>query len=129
MPRAITDYYRCSEDLVRLVLDQPLSGRPGFFQFGAEAICYGRMAGANPARRVTDDLNDVSSEAVATREGLCLPFDPTEVVDNLRLERYLENPSGGTTASKKTLQSAYYFLRPFLPAFVLTVIQKMYYSR
>ena len=42
------------------------------------------------------------------RQPLALPFDPDEVVDNLRLERYLEGAK-----QPRLLKSLYYKIRPF----------------
>ncbi len=94
-----------------------------------DATCYGRVAGAGPGKRVTDRLNDVWPVAVPARDGLSLPFDPTEVVDNLRLERYLGKATPWGTKARNNLKNIYYFLRPISPSSVRTKVQRMYYSR
>lgn len=129
MIHPLLEYYRCPEELVRLAIQPKLSQEPGFFRFGSETTCYGRVSGAIPAARVTDDLIDVSPAAVVTREGLCLPFDITEVVNNLRLEGYRQSGNGRTSIVKEAFQSVYYVLRPFWPSVIRTNIQRMYYSR
>jgi len=56
-----------------------------------------------------------------------LPFDPSEVIDNLRLEMYvsdwrLEKPFSG-------LAEIYYFIRPSLPVGIRSHLQKLYLRR
>ena len=43
--RCLVDYYRCPPEFVRLEVRSPQSSTPGYFRFGEETTCYGRMAG------------------------------------------------------------------------------------
>jgi hypothetical protein len=57
-----------------------------------------------------------------------LPFDPVEVVDNLRLERYCAAWTGAKTFSaRKTLRKMYYLVRPLLGVPVRKHFQKLYF--
>ena len=56
-----------------------------------------------------------------------LPFNPTTVVDNLRLERYIDNCLDGGEAGrsvKGTVRAAYYAVRPILPVAVRKHLQR-----
>jgi hypothetical protein len=113
MSRCITDYYRCPERYVRLAVKGALSEAKGYFRFGAEAVCYGRYCGRrvsdSPANRLYDALLDATVEDGTT----VLPFDLTELVENLRCEQYAQDWCGGHVRS--VLARLYYFVRPALP--------------
>jgi len=129
MNRAIIDYYRCPEDLARLVLDRALPEETGFFRYGSKAICYGRCSATIPAAHVTDHLYDVSPDVTLGPESVRVPFDLTSVIDNLRLERYMSSMSGQRSTARRILQDTYYVLRPFAPSFIRRAAQRTYYRR
>jgi hypothetical protein len=95
----------------------------GFFRFGSDAICFGRVAGKT--RTAADsDLFDASGVTSAGDGKVHLPFDPVEVIDGLRYERYMDSAStwlGGPRA-----RSIYYRLRPLLPDSLRRQLQKTY---
>ena len=129
MTRTISDYYRCPQEIIRFAIEPGREEQRGFFRFGSEATCYGSVSGGNPARRVDQGLYDAWTGVRMDAGGLTLPFNPTAVVDNLRLERYREGGNGWGASTKKLLQNFYYCLRPISPSFVRTGVQRMYYSR
>jgi len=90
--------------------------RDGYFRFGSDVICYGRSsAGQSPD--VSGSANyDALKHARADQSGLSLSFEPSQVVDNLRCERYMGNgTSNGWRAAWKSLQrDVYYRIRPYL---------------
>jgi len=56
-----------------------------------------------------------------------LPFDFTEMIENLRLERYNLEPNGmERLALGKSVRRVYYFLRDFLPFRIRRQLQKIY---
>ena len=122
MNSAFLDYFRCPENVV----DWSTVGQPsqsdGFFIFEG-STCFGRPSGMFPSANVAaaPDVTD----SVTGREGsLCLPFDLSEVVANLRYERYHRNRDGlGTSAVARSL---YYRLRPCLPLSVRRRLQKIH---
>src|SRR5258708_33557273 len=85
--KAVLDHYRCPDGMLDFRLKRELSGPAGFFQFGSAATCYGRsssgVAGSSEVQ-LTDALADVSTPNGTVQ----LTFDPDEVIENLRLERY-----------------------------------------
>jgi hypothetical protein len=86
LAQAINDHYKFPDGLLKFCLSGDLSSEPRFFRFGP-ATCYGRSIRSHhqgPAWPQLDMLATVEAEG----ERVLLPFNPTEVIDNLRLERY-----------------------------------------
>src|SRR5882672_3836781 len=109
LSQAIQDRYRYPESILDFELAGDLSTDSGFFRFGEDAICYGRSSSgglcSEPGAVLYDVLRDVE-----TRSGkLRVPFDPGEIIDNLRLERY---PHDGRREQENVLKKIYYHLRP-----------------
>jgi hypothetical protein len=125
LSRAVVDRYRCPESFLDFALGGNLSPDEGFFRFGPDITCYGHTCSGVRNARVGSFLYDTLKEVVAHKGQVKLPFDPSEIIDNLRLERYTDG--GGTgTDSLKRLKKLYYMLRPFTNLFVRKQIQKFY---
>lgn len=120
--QAILDRYRCPSDLLRVHLRGELSDGTGFFRFGKSTVCYGRTSTGTRRRGRDASLYDMREDVQWTDRGLDLPFDPTEVIDNLRLERY---PGAQLTNSLNLLKRAYYSMRPPF-RFLRSQIQRLY---
>jgi hypothetical protein len=123
----LLDYYKCPEDLGEFELTGELSGEQGFFQFGPGTVCYGRCQKERPARHPAGSLFD-ASRAVEIHQGVVrLPFDLSEVVNNLRRERYMF--PGDTSRTLRILEAvrhdAYYFLRPWMPVSIRKYLQRI----
>lgn len=90
-------------------LSGPLSNVPGYFRYRG-TTGYGRCAGALPSP------HPGAAPALAPGEAGALPFDLTEVVENLRRERYQQRSPSlfGTVAGSEVIRSAYYAVRPLL---------------
>jgi hypothetical protein len=107
---------------------QSASGDVGFFRFGAKNICYGRnrsgvaidVAGSGGF----DALKDLRCDGTTIQ----LPFDFTEVIENLRLERYRRNmvPRIPRFAARAPVRRLYYLLRDYLPVAVRRQLQRAY---
>lgn len=124
--RTLLDYYRCPEDFVTMFLTGDLSADSGYFRFGAN-VCYGQSAIGPRARRATDDLYDVAP-AVRLEEGLVrTPFDPCQVIDNFRLERYAAESQDIDGLRRTSWQKPYYWFRRFLPAALRRALQRRYF--
>lgn len=124
----IVSYYRCPAEFVRWEAAKPLGGNSGFFRFGPSAIAYGPCSATSVSKRTASKLDDALLKATVANGTVRLPFDLTEVIDNLRLERYVTALNGTPKSLTATLlRDAYYFLRPFTPSFVRCSIQRMYY--
>jgi hypothetical protein len=122
--QSVSEHYRCPENF----FDFALNGRPaneeGYFRFGPNAICYGHAAHASKTPAVSR-LYDALADVVTDESRLKLPFSPTEIVDNLRLERYLTN-RGIRGRCEDALRRLYYFLRPFTNLSMRKQVQKFY---
>src|SRR5207247_11088452 len=92
--------------------------------------CNGSSSFGSSSERSTGRLYDALADVTTNNGTVRLPFDPSEVIENLRYERYLENGDrnrkglrGGAMA-----RSLYYRLRPFLPVSVRKHIHRAYLS-
>jgi hypothetical protein len=126
--RAISDYYRSPDGLVEFATSAKLQGDPGFFKFDG-ITCFGRSTG--PVSLSADaELADCGSKILENRSGAVLEFDPDEISENLRRERYTVSgrKNSVTNLSRRGARSAYYALRPLLPVSVRKHIQRMHAS-
>jgi len=102
----------------------PLEGDPGFFRWGRESICFGRVAGGMTAASANGDL----PVAPASRQGAggsrILAFDPDEIIENFHYERYQAREARGDAANSPFLRTIYYAVRPWLPAPLRRMLQR-----
>src|SRR5437867_1052576 len=110
MNKTSLDYYRCPESFANFTLTGPLSPDSGFFLFGEDILCYGSSASGFRAQHVGPDLYDALADVATVGGVLCLPFDPTEITENLRRERYRSQSNGGgwRTPLVRAVRDAYY---------------------
>ena len=114
MNTALIDHYRCAADAVNFDLSGRLSEDEGYFRFGG-TTCYGRSASGYRARAADAVLYDVQKDVVTSGSRTTLPFHPTDVINNLRFERYAHQYKlSSLNRWKKGLRNAYYQVRPFL---------------
>lgn len=111
-------------------LSENLSTKKGFFKFGPEITCYGRCETGPVANTPHGSLYDASKDVSIEECQVCLPFDPWEVVENLRREHYEENlrPSRERIVSREVVQKSYYHVRELLPVGVRRHFQRYYFS-
>jgi len=119
--QAVRERYCCPDDFLHLRRVSELSSDRGYFQFGPGAICYGRSSNGFRRPRAESALYDTLQDTQIENENVRLPFDPDEIIDNLRLERYRPSELGGYT---NLLKGIYYHLRPFTNQFLRKQIQK-----
>lgn len=117
-----TDYYRCPQTFARLVLTDNCATGKGYFRCGEGVICYGTCYGHQAASSPNETLCDVSSEIQTLNGSICLPFDPCEVVENLRREEYVEDSQ---YRASSVISKMYYFIRPILPVGVRKHLQRL----
>jgi hypothetical protein len=124
MNQAFLDYYRCPDEYADFQeLNAGLKkGGSGYFRFTPEVICYG-----SSDVEVQEDLHgalpDVSSRVRIEGSTCFLPFDPTEVADNFRYERYVQEVS--KSGWKKLFRDGYYWVRPALPVKIRRHLQRL----
>jgi hypothetical protein len=121
--QAVSDFYRCPETSLELALDGELSRDPGFFRFGEKITCYGRSRSGGSPSQADSLLYDMRDEVVADRGLLRLPFNPTEIIENLRWERYADGERFWN-GSAGLLKRLYYMLRPLMGRSMRSQIQK-----
>ena len=130
MTKTLLDYYRVPLELQPLASTADPSGDAGFFQFGADAICFGRCKSGVSAKVDGSPLPDASKDIRASAAGMQLPCDISEAIDNLRRERYLAAPEAGNQRwmNNALVREAYYVLRGMLPTSFRHSLQRRYLS-
>ncbi len=123
LSRAVNDRYRCPVDFFDFVLIGQLSPDEGFFRLGPHATCYGRSCSGARAPQAGSFLHDALRDVKVDDARLRLPFDPTEIIENLRLERYASTRRIGNIF-QRILRTFYYLLRPLTNLTVRKQIQK-----
>jgi len=125
MITALIDHYRCPDDSANVALQGRLSDDAGYFRFGQDTICYGRSASGFLASRPDAALYDVFNDVITDGSSVLLPFDPSDLIDNLRLERYAKRFSlSALNRWEQSLRSAYYALRPLMHVNVRKHVQR-----
>ncbi len=128
MNQAFLDYYRCPERFADFDLARSLSEDSGYFRFGHDTICYGRCSSGLRGELAGDGLHDASGDIRIDGSTLRLPFDPTQVINNLRYERYVANSHEGKKGltAKGILRNTYYLVRPLMPVSVRRHFQRIH---
>ena len=130
MISALVGHYRCPDDFLQLELKGPLSPDPGYFRFGNNAICYGRSSTGYRTPKPDALLYNALDDLRITGAKVLLPFDPTEIITNLRMERYARHgrPTDWSWR-QRFLRDTYYYLRPRMGVGVRKYLQRLYASR
>lgn len=128
MTQHFLEYYRCPDNLVRLHID----GRPfpesGYFQVGGGLKVYGKTAGIPVAKNPSNELADALQSVCTANGEVRLPFDPDEVANCLRYERYTPSGDSGNArlGARPFIRDLYYLLRPLMPVPVRSVLQRIH---
>lgn len=122
--KCLSDYYRCPERYERIALKEPLKEPGGFFRFGEDTICYGKRSGGRTSESFTNSLYDAYPDSTIGNGTTHLPFDPSELLDNLRCERYVGAWREGYL--KSSLVRMYYLLRPFLSFNMRSYVKRLH---
>lgn len=127
MCSAFANYYKCPAEFANFRPCEALTGPKRFFRFGPDVICYGRFASRSDAARPPASVEDVLDSVTLDGDACSFPFDPDEVVENLRLERYLPTfqANGHESVRSTFVRNAYYAVRPLLPVAVRKHLQRM----
>ena len=132
MNQTLLDYYRIPpEALDGLTLTSDVTARDaGFFQFRARSVCYGRCKSGVAADAVGSSAFDAARDIRCDGALVQLPFDFTEVVGNLRLERYRRKSIRPLErfATSEPLRKFYYFIRGGLPFRLRRELQRLYFA-
>src|SRR5271157_4374466 len=124
--KALIDYYRCPDEFASFALADNLSAQPGYFRLGPDTICYGRRAMGKGTSIAADPSYDALDNVTIQEAMPSLPFDPAEVIDNLRCERYpvAAEGAGKRLATRSAIRNAYYLARPLMPVGVRKHFQR-----
>jgi hypothetical protein len=127
--KLLKNHFRCPDNLPDFTVTGNRSEVPGYFRFGANITCYGRCSSGVPSRSAAGTLHDAGEHVAISSSSVRLTFDPAEVVDNLRYERYLANASsaGRPRPANQALQSLYYLVRPLMGVAVRKHFQRLYF--
>jgi hypothetical protein len=124
----VSDFYRCPDGLVDYSVTRNLSGDPGYFRLGANAICYGQSLLPSPANFEAGHFPDSSASIAFDGRTVRLPFDPQQIIDNLRMERYTATGDAGMQMlSSKSMRALYYYFRPMLGIKVRRQLQRIFH--
>ena len=126
--RVLTDHFRCPEEFAELTVNSRRSATTGYFRFGEDTICYGQCSSGTPAATVTEPLFNVLQDVKIDGTAVLLPFDPAQIVNNLRHERYHSDHALGRTANQSSslIRKLYYLARPLLSVPLRKHLQRIY---
>ena len=131
MIQTLLDYYRVAAEMLggASTAPFPAAERPGFFQFGANNICYGRSQSGVALDVAGSAQFDTSKNLRHDGTTVQLPFDFTEVIENLRRERYRQNmiATMESFVLSGPVRKLYYLVRQFLPVAVRRHLQRAYF--
>lgn len=124
MDQAFLEYFRCPDLSVKFVSarDRLEARSPGYFTFGPGLTLFGRSL-LPFCEFPSDDLPDAAHLIRNDGHTSLLPFDPTEVATNLRLELYVTGRRSSTL--QRLTRKAYYAIRPLLPTPVRCHLQRV----
>lgn len=124
----LADYYRVHEDGLGRVCSAQPSGQVGFFRFGPTTTCYGQSTAGVSTSVESPALHDALKTARLKDFEVHLPFDPGQIVDNLRRERYVNHTGAkqGRIVDHPAVRKAYYAVRDLLPVSIRRHLQKVY---
>jgi glycosyltransferase involved in cell wall biosynthesis len=124
----LAEHFRCTDDIGPFELKGELSQSNGFFRLGAE-ICFGQCSSGSPRKSPAESLHDASEHVVVNDSLVQVPFDPVQLVDNLRHERYVGTLYNDDRAlpTNRLIRNVYYALRPLLGVSVRRHVQQLYF--
>jgi hypothetical protein len=130
MTHWLSEYFRLPADWTSCSLSENTGAEPGFFRFGSEIICYGRCKTGVVANTARAYLYDASKDVCLDGCKVHLPFDPSEVIENLYRERYEQNlrPTREGITGRELIRKSYYSVRGLLPVLVRRHLQRAYFS-
>ena len=103
-----------------------LSRDIGYFRCGEKTICYGHSTVGSRAAKASDPLVDVAGSIRLEGSSVLLPFNFTDVVENLRRERYAAHFRDNDRLVNTLVRKLYYLLRPLLAVSVRKPLQRMH---
>ena len=127
MNQVLADYYRVANDAVEFSVTEAPCEEVGYFRFGRGITCFGRCSSGRVSKLASGKLHDALEDLSQSGGTATLPFDPTEIVSNLRHERYITGLHRPARSAMQTLvRNTYYLLRPALHVSFRKRLQKIH---
>jgi hypothetical protein len=120
MRDVVSEYFGRPNEFGEINAEHGSRGRQGFFRYQG-IPCFGSLSSTETAPDL-QNAPDITSVRPEGGPALSLPFDPGEVVANLRYERYINNDL--TLEKDSLIRNAYYVLRRLLPVEVRKHLQR-----
>lgn len=117
---------RCPEDFGRGVTCSLGDSAEGFFKF-KELLLYGRVR-SRSSKEVVGRIESYESSVSRNDSTVSLPFDLSEILTNLRHERYrlgCGSQFAKAAENGSLSRKVYYALRPLLPVFMRRHLQRL----
>jgi glycosyltransferase involved in cell wall biosynthesis len=127
MNNALQEHFRCPPIYGNIALRGTPNGQPGFFQFGPDLKCFGRLTSGATSSTSRAHLHDVAGQ-IEIRDGeISLPFDLAEAVASLRMEAYTGSMThhGTSLGANVFVRKVYYWTRPMMPVSVRSALQRI----
>ena len=125
--RAILDHAKIPSSYLANVTTPVRGDGVGFFSVGSLRL-YGAVSGALPSSVCTKELPSLDAQVRLSDGAVELPFDPSEVIDNLRLEKYVgavNSEISYISNKQSTSRRIYYALRPLFPVAFRRILQRV----
>ena len=122
----LKEFYRCPQPVADFALAADLRTGAGYFRIKDGPICYGRSSDVQPTATAHATLPEACPQVKPEWKTVCLPFDPAEVVANLRLEKYRVDGESSGKNGGSPVRRLYYLLRPIMPVAVRKHLQRIY---
>jgi len=128
--QALIDYYRISEDAIGVLTPtEDIAGNKGLSHFATTNATTGQSL----SHALEDMVRSVQLAVLGDNRledaDLPLPFDFSELIENIRLERYRRGMVAGNEvfAGSEPIRRIYYLIRSGLPAPVRRHLQRVYF--
>lgn len=130
MIRSVLEYFRIPEDLLGEVFGTKPTNASGFFLFGPDSLCFGSCSAGVAANDEDAKSYNAFKHIKFEKSGIQLPFDPDQVIENIRLERYVSNLASWRDEifSSTWSRDSYYLIRDLLPAKIRRQAQQAYFA-
>jgi len=124
---AFLDHTKCPPASTERIACSPGTGSEGFFKLG-DLRLYGRANGGSTSSGPSENLSSIDCLVRDGNGSAALPFDPTEIINNLRFEKYASAAStqnSRITDNQSLSRRLYYAIRPLLPVKVRKHLQRI----
>jgi peptidoglycan/xylan/chitin deacetylase (PgdA/CDA1 family) len=123
---AFLNHTKCPPAATERIVCAPESGKEGFFKLGSLRL-FGRTGDARAALGPGEALPAIDSRITRNSKSVHLPINPTEIIENLRWEKYAGSANtqiSYITNGKSFSRRLYYAIRPLLPVNVRRHLQR-----